>query len=204
MLLIKVLRNKPVFDKPDGEQIKDLTARSVEFRGDMLVTGTGTLSDDLAMRPDLIAGIYFRNSNKFDYLLKFNGISNPFSINTGDIILVPNDDDMKTALKPIQARDRESSKADVVKKFFDPDRLSKKDKKRLEYLKERSSQLANGSATNLPPNFAEPGSKELRVVDGKVIFGGDVVPSKDKCVDPLSKARAKSKLIENKIFKNTR
>jgi len=68
----------------------------------------------------------------------------------------------------------------------------------------KSEQRANGSKTNLPPNFAEPGSKELKVVDGKVIFGGDVVPSSENCVDPLSKARAKSKLIENKIFKNTR
>ena len=203
MLLIDTLRNKP-FTEVNGEQIKDLTALSVDFRGEMSVIGTGVVSDDLVMRADLISKIYFRNINKIDYLLKFNGISNPFSIDEGDIILIPEADAMKVSLTPKRAKDASTAKSDVTKKFFDPNRLSKKDKKRLEYLKNKSEALANGSKTNLPPNFAEPGAQELKVVDGKVIFGGDVVPSSENCPDPLSKARAKSKLIENKIFKNTR
>jgi hypothetical protein len=203
MLLIETLRNKPSFSK-NGELIKDLTYKSVEFREDMLITDVGVVTEDLVMRADLFAKIYFRNANRLDYLLKFNGISNPFSIDAGDLILIPSEDSMKAAFKPKTEKDRETSRDEVVKKFFDPNRLNKKDKKRLEYLKKKSAEHANGSKTNLPPNFAEPGSKELRVVDGKVVFGGDVVANKEHCPDPLSKARAKSKLIQNKIFKNTR
>jgi len=203
MLLLDVLRNKPEI-KVNNEYIKDLTARSVEFGPNMAVQSTGIVSSDLAMRLDLIAKIYFENSNKLDALMKFNGISNPFSVDEGDIILVPSTEDMKKAFAVKTGKDKETNKEDLIKKFFDPDRMSKKDKKRLAYLKEKSAQLANGSATNLPPNFAEPGSKELQVIDGQVVFGNDVVPQKDNCTDPLSKARAKSKILEKKIFKNSK
>lgn len=203
MLLIDTLRIKPEI-KVKGEYIKDLTSQSVEFGPNMLVSKTGIVSEDLAMRPDLIAKIYFSDSNKLDYILKFNGISNPFSLDEGDIVLVPGQEDMKTAFKPKIAKNNEDNKTDLVKKFFDPDKLSKKDNKRIDYLAAKSAAMANGSKTNLPPNFAEPGSQELKVVNGQVIFGGDVVPSKENCQDPLSKARAKSKLIENKIFRSTR
>lgn len=200
MLLIETLRNKPDIEK-NGELIKDLVNTSVEFRGDMFVIGTAVIGEDLVMRSDLVAKEYFRNSNKLDYLLKFNGISNPFAIDAGDVLLIPSDEDMKIAFKPKVDKSADSSQKDVAKKFFDPNRLSKKDQKRLELMKQKSDKLNNGSKTNLPPNFAEPGSQEITVKDGKVIFGNDVVGNKDNCIDPLSKARAKSKLLEKKIFR---
>lgn len=100
MLLIDTLRNKPQV-QVNGEYIKDLTTQSVEFGPSMRVKKTGIVSDDLVMRPDLVAKIYFGNSNKLDAILKFNGISNPFSMDEGDIILVPDPEDMKTAFKPM-------------------------------------------------------------------------------------------------------
>jgi len=203
MLLLDTLRNKPEV-QVNGEYIKDMTAQSVEFGPNMLVAKTGIVSEDLSMRADLVSRIYFGNANKLDAILKYNGISNPFSLDEGDIVLIPSKEDMKTAFKPKIAKDNTDAKAELIKKFFDPNKLSKKDNKRLDYLRAKSEQLANGSKTNLPPNFAEPGSKELKVVDGAVVFGGDVVPSAEQCPDPLSKARAKSKLIENKIFKNSK
>lgn len=203
MLLLDTLRKKPEV-QVNGEYIKDMTAPSVEFGPNMLVAKTGIVSGDLSMRADLVARIYFDNANKLDAILKFNGISNPFSLNEGDIVLVPSKEDMKTAFKQKTSKDNKAAKDELVKKFFDPDKMSKKDKKRIEYLRAKSDARSNGSKTNLPPNFAEPNSKEMRVVDGAVVFGGDVVPSKENCTDPLSKARAKSKLIENKIFRSTR
>jgi len=205
MLFLDTLRNKPQV-KVNDEYIKDLTAQSVDFNtgGRMIIKSTGIVSSDLVMRSDLIAKIYFRDSNKLDYLLKFNGISNPFSIDEGDIILIPDDDVMKAVFKPKRELDKVASKESLINKFFDPDRLSKKDAKRLEYLQVKSEALSNGSKTNLPPNFAEPGSKEIKVVDGNVIFGADVVKCNVNTTDPISKARAKSKLIENRIFRSVK
>lgn len=209
MLLIETLRNKSDI-LVNNELIKDMTAKSVEYNGDYLVSHSVIVDDDLVMRPDLLAKFYYKNSNKLDYLLKFNGISNPFSLNSGDIILIPYEEDMKVAMKPKTSanagtdKNPSTTQSEVAKKFFDPNRLSKKDQKRLEYLKEKAAQFQNPSGNNLPPNFAEPGAQELTVKDGKVVFGADVVATKDNCPDPLSKARAKQKLLERAIFKNTR
>jgi hypothetical protein len=203
MLLIEGLRKKREITKPDGTRIIDLTEASYEFRGEMLITGTIVVTEDFEMRPDLVAKQVYGDSNKLDYILKFNGISNPFSLQTGDVLLLVAESDMKNS--QTKQNETQGSKEDIRKRFFDPKRLNKKDQKRLEYIKKKaqsSSGNGNASQTNLPPNFAEPGSKEITVKDGKVIFGADVVGNKDNCPVPASRARVKAKLLENKIFKN--
>ena len=80
--------------------------------------------------------------------------------------------------------------------MFDPAKLTKKDQKRLEYIKKKSE-----GQTNLPPNFAEPGTNEITIKEGKVIFGDNVVVTKTDCAEPLSRAKVKARLLENKIFK---
>lgn len=203
MLLIEGLRKKREITKPDGTRVIDLTEASYEFRGEMLITGTIVVTEDFEMRPDLVAKQVYGDSNKLDYILKFNGISNPFSLETGQVLLLVAESDMKNSqTKP---NETQGSKEDIRKRFFDPKRLNKKDQKRLEYIKKKSQQAANNgnaSTTNLPPNFAEIGSKEITVKDGKVLFGVDVVANKENCPVPHSRARVKAKLLENKIFKN--
>jgi len=202
MLLIDTLRGKSEFTHPKtNEIIIDLTEASFKFTGPQLITGTVLVTEDFAMRPDLVAKHVLGNQDKFDYLLKFNSISNPFSIDRGDILLLIDETSMKLS-KAIGGT--ETKKEDIRKRFFDPKRLSKKDQKRLDFIKKKSSTLPNASAQALPPNFAEPGSQEMKVVDGKIIFGGDVVVNKDNCPEPASRARVKAKLLENKIFKNNR
>lgn len=200
MLLIEGLRKKREITKPDGTKIIDLTEASYEFRGEMIITGTIVVTDDFVMRPDLVARQVYGNSNKLDYILKFNGIGNPFSLDAGQVLLLVSESDMKNS--QTKRNETQGSKEDIRKRFFDPKRLNKKDQKRLEYIKKKSQQSGNASSTNLPPNFAEPGSKEITVKDGKVIFGGDVVGNKENCPVPHSRASVKAKLLENKIFKN--
>jgi len=197
MIIIDTLRRKKEITV-NGEQIMDLTSKSFEFIGMQLITGTTVVTDDFVMRPDLISQHIFSDQNKFDYLMKFNGISNPFAINTGDVIFLMDESDMQLSRASTATDD---NKEDIRKKFFDPSRLSKKDQKRLDFIKTKASALPNASAQVLPPNFAEPGSQEMKSVDGKIIFGGDVVVNKNNCPEPSSRARVKAKLLENKIFK---
>lgn len=205
MLLIETLRNKTEYTHPaTNEQIIDLTEASFKFTGELLVTGTVMVTEDFVMRPDLVAAQVFGNQDKFDYLLKFNSISNPFSIDAGDILLLMDESSMKLARATSGNTGTDNKKEDIRKRFFDPKRLSQKDKKRLDFIKKKSSTLTNASAQALPPNFSEPGSQEMKVVDGKIIFGGDVVVNKENCPEPASRARVKAKLLENKIFKNNR
>lgn len=201
MLRIEVLERKNEITDSNGDKIMDLTSKSFEFKGDINVYRTLIVTDSFIMRPDLIAKIAYGNSNRLDYICKFNGVSNPFSLNTGKVLMIGDENDMKNQLANSKNTPDNKSKEDIRKRFFDPNKLSKKDQTRLKFLQQKSKQQVNGSQSNLPPNFAEPGSKELTVKNGQVIFGNDVVGNKENCPDPLSKARAKSKLIENKIFK---
>jgi len=196
MIKLDSLIKKPEFEK-DGEKIMDLTVTTVKFKT-IEVDGTVIISEDLQMRPDLMSRIVYGNTNKFDLILKFNGVSNPFSLSEGQILLTGNELEMTNSyVTPASAASK-----DIRERFFDPNRLSKKDTKRLEYIKNKSKDIANKSVTNLPPNFAEVGSQEISIKDGKVIFGNDVVgKNKENCQETQSRAAVKAKLIQNKIFK---
>lgn len=202
MLSLQTLTKKPDTVNQMNEDIVDLTAATFVYKRDVTIIGSGIVSDELEMRPDLVAKIYYGDISKLDYILKFNGISNPFSLEKGTILIIGDSKEMESNFTG-DAKNVEKKNVDIRKKFFDENRLSKKDTKRLELLKKKSQEFSNG-ASNLPPNMADIGSKELTVKDGVVIFGKDVVASKADCPEVLSRAKVKSKLLESKIFKNTK
>jgi len=43
------------------------------------------------MRPDLISMAMYGDIDEAEYILKFSGISNPFSLDKDDILKIPND-----------------------------------------------------------------------------------------------------------------
>ena len=205
MLQLETLKRKPPFIVPSTlptQTIIDLTAASFDFKEALTVTTTTLVSDDLVMRPDIVAKIYYGDSNKVDFICKFNGISNPFSLDAGQILMIGDELQIANSFSsPPSSVDPEKQQKDLRDSYFDPNRLNKKDTKRLDYIQKKAASLSNPSATNLPPNFAQPGAQEITVKDGKVLFGKDVVANKDNCPEVLSRARVKSKLLENKIFK---
>jgi hypothetical protein len=202
MLTLETLRKKPDVVNQSNEDIVDLTAATFTYKQDVTVIGSGIVSEDLEMRPDLVARIYYGDISKLDYILKFNGISNPFSLEKGTILIIGDAKEMESNFVG-DVKNVEKKNVDIRKKFFDENRLSKKDSKRLELLKKKSQEFANG-ASNLPPNMADIGSQEMTVKDGVVIFGNDVVANKDNCPEVLSRAKVKAKLLEKKIFKNVK
>lgn len=208
MLSIQTLLIKPDVtiqkNSGDTEDIMDLTFGSFIYSQDVQITGVGVVSTDLEMRPDLVAKIYYGDVSKLDYILKFNGISNPFSLQSGQILLIGDVTQMADNFAPDTVTNNDSTKQDIRAKFFDPNRLSKKDAQRLALLQLKSRQFAN-PASNLPPNMADIGSTEISVSPtGTVIFGGDVVgTSTTNCPQVISKATVLAKLLQNKIFKNS-
>lgn len=197
MISIGVLTKKPE-TTVDSEKIVDLTSQVLEFKDEIAITKTAIVSEEFEMRPDLVARVSYGNANKIDHILKFNGISNPFSLEAGTVLLIGDEGQLDACFsKPAT----ENTQSDIRERFFDKNRLSKKDAKRLELLKKKTADVAN-AATPTTPNISEPGSKEITVKDGIVIFGNDVVANKDNCTVPLSKATVKAKLLQNKIFRN--
>lgn len=201
MLSIRTLINKTEYKKITESNI-DLTGQTFEAKN-ISIIGVALISDELVMRPDLIARVYYADSNKLDYILKFNGISNPFSIDSGQILFIGNEKELDGCFKPGPTIDGGAKEEDIRTSFLDTSKLSKKDAKRLELLKEKSAAAGASASSNLTPNMAEPGSKEITVKDGVVLFGNDIVANKDNCKDPVSRASIKAKLLQNKMFKNS-
>lgn len=115
-----------------------------------------------AGRIDLISLSAYGNVEKADLILKFNGISDPFSIAEGESIKIPR------ASFPFRTLDRieEKEENSVKQQFVDTKRLSQKDQKRVEALKKKYDK-----ENILPPNVVPVGKKTFKFQAGQVIFG---------------------------------
>lgn len=140
-----------------------LSEPTMLFVKNIAVIAYHLVTEDEAMRIDKISQKYYSNSFSFDRILKWNGISNPFSIAPGMILEIPdlNGQTFKWE-KPLEIENP------VRQQFLDTKRMSKADAKRVEFLKNRSSNKPNGSKQNLPPNMLKTGERDV-VIKGNVI-----------------------------------
>lgn len=123
------------------------------------------VTEDDKVRPDLIALKYYGDHTKTDMILKFNRISDPFSIMPGEVILVPSPDTAYYRLeRPMSIEDN------IVKRqFVDTKRLSEKDQRRIEALKKKYNK-----ETLLPPNVIPVGRKNYEFNGNQVRMGAQV------------------------------
>ena len=99
-------------------------------------------------RLDLIAEDQYGDAKQIEYILKFNGISDPFSIQEGDILKIPDEGQPISKLK----RPKTAVENIVRQSFVDGKRLSKKDKRRVDFLKKKYN-----IEEVLPPNMLKTG-----------------------------------------------
>lgn len=120
---------------------------------------------DEAGRLDLITIDYMGLQASIDIILKFNGISDPFSIAEGDELLIPFDGIAYYML------DRPSVVDDNLIKqlYMDTKNMPKKDAARMEVLKKKYNKEAL-----LPPNVIPAGQKAYQFLpNGLVQFGAE-------------------------------
>src|ERR1035437_8156765 len=113
MISLNTLTAKPEVVNQFNETIKDLTFPSFTYAKDVNITATGFVTDELEMRPDLAAKIYYGDISKLDYILKFNGISNPFSLSSGTILLIGDLDQMKQTFASEAKVNQETKQIDI-------------------------------------------------------------------------------------------
>lgn len=172
-------QNKRVFNpNPDLNAtgnfgIWDLTQASITYVGvTVSIKSFFTVTEYLQMRPDLIAQIKFGDQGKMGSLLKFNAISNPFSLKEGQLLAIPTTQtiDDSFAAKKAQAQKKDSNtntnpanafkKSQEQKKF----RVSEGRKKFLE------QKVKNRPALILPPNVLQPGEATIATANGLLIL----------------------------------
>jgi len=140
------------------------------------------------MRPDLIADSIYGDQNQLDALLKFNGISNPYSVNAGDILYAPPLEILKQSVA-LGTLIVDKSSVINAQKTLTPKTVQ--DSKRLAQIK----------APAAPNNVNTPSDNNVKVVGGQLVFGEDVTSvTTTKCQDTVSRAKLKETLLANKIF----
>jgi len=193
MLNFRTILNKKTFTKLNGDVVVDLIRRSVSFLG--IKTNSGVnyrVTNETAMRSDLISKYYYQDSSACDLLLKYNGYSNPFAIDVNDIIRIPETSALSNFGKDGAALEIGKPRKKKLTSLFQP--TTKKDKARINFLIKK----AGVGTAPIPPNIAI--TNGVTISNGKIIFGTDVTNiKKEDCPEPISRTKLKESLLKNKI-----
>ena len=194
MLISKILQKKKLLDRA-STKITDLIHSTFSFPKSNIGSGVVVVDEYENMRPDLLANRIYSDQGKWDAILKYNGISNPFSLEAGRILSVI----------PFSYLDSVYSMPRIIKERGGKDDIgveaipvNRKDKRRVENLANKAS-VGKGGA--LPPNIAKEGDKSVKVKDGRLVFGEDITTvNKANCPVPISRARLQNALLKDKLF----
>jgi hypothetical protein len=163
------LDNKPVITGKNGEIIRDLTQSMFDFTTNSFVPLTAyKVPADFAMRPDLISQAVYNNTAYAEYILKYNGYSNPYTINENDVIIIPDINLAKQNTKTVGSAANDSEKIRNGYKYIDPTKVPKKD--------QQTNNFDNRTITEgaLPANIAQEGEQQITVRNGRVYFGENI------------------------------
>jgi hypothetical protein len=127
------------------------------------------VTEDQVGRIDLISLLYYRSADYCDYILKWNGISNPFSIKFGDVLNIPNHREALKVIKEIKVLNS-TNEPSIRDQFVDTKRLPVKDAKRIEYLQRKAALKPNGAKQILPPNILKEGDTNIKIGNGQIII----------------------------------
>lgn len=199
----KTQDSKPIITDRKGNQYVDLIQK------DMVVSMEGfrptiidyfLVTQEEAMRPDLVTQKMYGYLDSMEGVLKFNNISNPFSIDEGDILYTYDIPSMNRNLRPGLATSND--RQDIRDQYITPEKKSTVDPALRSFEKRNTPRKPNptkGNQPALPPNYAAFGDTELQVRNGKIVFGPNVTKQADDCDKPLSKSEFISRLIKNRL-----
>lgn len=201
MLTIDIIENKQyrVTNTTTGENILDLVApdwdtSTVQYQ----LKNIAMVTDETEMRPDLVALSYMGDSSPLGTLLKVNNISNPLSVQSGEILAVPGQQMINSLFQSVSSVvGNQKQNARTFRKELQ-DKISQISDNRVEYL--NSKNISNLAQTPLPPNLLQEGEQQILVENGKLIFGPNVGQCRTKAKKTISVTDIKSKLAQKNIF----
>lgn len=188
MLISKLLRLKRTIANRTGETLIDLVSSTFKFTGIGSSAGPTFVDEYEVMRPDLLSNKVYGSTDYWEVLLKYNGVSNPFSLEEGEILIAPSFNSLERMIvSPVIVPEKgvEPTKNNESK-IVTPS--TNKDKKRIESLRTKVPEI-------VPPNVNLTGSQNVRVKDGRVIFGPDVTQAdSSQQNESLSRSRVQDQL----------
>jgi hypothetical protein len=168
-----IFDKKPIIKK-NNEDVIDISSASIRYVSDPYIEYVINVTNEMIGRPDLISQAAYGITSYWDLILKFNGISNPFSLCENDILLIPR---LDTIQQQLYSEKNSNIINDVKEQFKYKDRISKADKKiyiyknnRKELFKKLSEKTSNPSQEFLPTNMKEDDSEEFKFENGIIKF----------------------------------
>ncbi len=161
------LKNRLIIDKT-GEGYYDLTAPSFIYDSDLGVKALHYVMQDQVGRIDKISQKYFGSGEFVDAICVVNNIFNPFSVNEGDILVIPNLSRKDLVYKRPNPATRPN---DVQEAYVDTGRQSEKDQSRIQRLIEKAKTKEAGVKQPMPPNMLQPGQESKTFSGGKIQLG---------------------------------
>lgn len=192
--------SKPLIKDKDGNQYVDFLLKDINARNDgSQPQGMNyyIINENTQMRIDLISKeMYGLDTDYIERILKFNGIGNPLSLESGDVLITF---EPYSLIQNLRSENNSTSNSDAVRKqYITPEKKSKIDPQ-LQAFDKRNKSPKTVESTNLPPNYADFGDKEIEIRGGKIYFGPNVSKSKVACEEPLSKSEFVARLVKNRI-----
>lgn len=181
------IENKPLFKKENGDEVRDLTVGAFQM--------STTVSSDykmykipssMVMRPDLISNSAYGTTEYTEMVMKYNSISNPFSIDVDDIIVIPNRNNILDIVAPTKEVD-ENLLVGRSYKYIDPTKFPK--------MHETIKEFDNRDMTVLPPNISDIGEEQITHRNGRVYFGENI--GKSCLYDGMSSGEYLQTIVKN-------
>jgi len=151
-------------------QIMDFLSNNFKVRTDVIdvkINKVFLIEEHHLARPDQISFDAYGTTNHIDILLKFNGISNPFSMDMYDMILVP---DLEDALRLYNKTTKKIvSITNTKEMFIDPTKASTKDITRINMLQKMANNSPNGDEIK-PTNLLRAGESVFETDGTSVTF----------------------------------
>ena len=121
-MLEHVLDNKEVLLNYDIVDLSDTIFKRDDYES--MVFNIYKVPESMKMRIDLVSIAAYGTDKYADLLMKYNNISNPFTLNTDDILFIPTLDTIENELKPVTTKS--SSMAEKIRnyhKYIDKNKL---------------------------------------------------------------------------------
>ena len=164
------LKNR-LTDDNTGQQYFDLTAPSFKYIAEQGVKALHYVTQDQAGRVDKISELYFGTGEYVDAICIVNNIFNPFSLNDGDILVIPNLNQLDLLYRRPNPASRPSAS---LAQYVNTDRQSVQDQSRVQRLTQKAKTKKNGVTAPIPPKMLQQVQAAKTLEGGKIKLGANL------------------------------
>ena len=126
---------------------------------------------DQVGRVDKISEIYFGTGEYIDAICIVNNIFNPFSLNEGDILVIPNLNNLDLLYRRPNPASRPNA---VLAQYVNTDVQSEIDQSRVQRLIQKAKTKKDGVKAPIPPNMLQQGQDAKIYEGGKILLGANL------------------------------